>query len=179
MCRVFAMLGHLQFNWLWALCTQCAFSSIQFTHESRYIHGCRYALYGTKATLDGSQCLQERIQSCLSCIYSWHVQFHKILHMHKNIRKHYHRMRATNWWFLHHFKLHIIEQSEKSSKIYRQHRTEIILFGAHLLVWLAYHHRRITAPMFESASTVTIYPSRVERVSVPSLLHRLEMCFIF
>jgi len=55
--RVFVMLGHFQFNWLWALCTQVAFSSIQFTHESKYMHGCRYALNGTEATLDGSQCL--------------------------------------------------------------------------------------------------------------------------
>ncbi len=55
--RAFAMLGHLQFNWLWALCTECVFSSIQFTHESKYMHGCRYALNGTEATMDGSQCL--------------------------------------------------------------------------------------------------------------------------
>jgi hypothetical protein len=27
---------------------QFAFSSIQFTHESKYMHGCRYALNGTK-----------------------------------------------------------------------------------------------------------------------------------
>ncbi len=55
--RVFVMLGHFQFNWLLSLCTQVAFSSIQFTHESKYMHGCRYALNGTEATLDGSQCL--------------------------------------------------------------------------------------------------------------------------
>jgi hypothetical protein len=55
--RVFDMIGHLQLNWLWVLCTQVAFSSIQFTHESKYMHGCRYALNGTEATLDGSQYL--------------------------------------------------------------------------------------------------------------------------
>ena len=59
-----------------------------------------------------------------------------------------------------------------SSKIYRQHRTTIISFGAQL-VRLAYH-RRITTPMFESASTVAIYPSLVERVSISSLLHRCK-----
>ncbi len=55
--RVFVMLGHLQFNRLWVLCTLYAFSSIQFTRERKYMHGCRYALNGTAATLDGSQCL--------------------------------------------------------------------------------------------------------------------------
>ncbi len=29
----------------------------QFTHESKYMHGCRYTLNGTEATLDGRQCL--------------------------------------------------------------------------------------------------------------------------
>ena len=33
------------------------FLSIQFTHENKCMHGCRYALNGTEATLDGSQCL--------------------------------------------------------------------------------------------------------------------------
>jgi hypothetical protein len=36
---------------------QCAFSSIQFTHESKYMHGCTYALNGTEASLDVTQCL--------------------------------------------------------------------------------------------------------------------------
>jgi hypothetical protein len=65
-----------------------------------------------------------------------------------------------------------------SSKIYRQHRTTIISFGSYLLVWLTYHHHRISTTMFESTSNVVIYPSRVERVSIPSLLHRYVGMYI-
>jgi hypothetical protein len=58
-----------------------------------------------------------------------------------------------------------------SSKIYRQHRTTIITFGAHLLVRLACHHR-ITTTMFKSTSTDAIPPSCAKWVSIFSLLHR-------
>jgi hypothetical protein len=38
--------------------TSCVFvHPIPCTHESKYMHGCRYALNGTETTLDGSQCL--------------------------------------------------------------------------------------------------------------------------
>ncbi len=130
-------------------------------HERKYMHGCRYALNGTEATLDGSQCLafmygqalgwsyvitpgrqrfgnqqplecrhgQERILiPC--CICSWHARdiptrpetnTRRVLHMYKNARNHNHRMRSTNWWFLHHCILsfmHILEQS-RASRDYR------------------------------------------------------------
>ncbi len=63
------MLGHFQFNWLWALCTERAFSSIQFTHERKYIHGYRYDLNGMEATLDGSQCLDHMYDQTLGWSY--------------------------------------------------------------------------------------------------------------
>jgi hypothetical protein len=69
MCRVFAILGHFQFRWSWALSTQFAFSSIQFTHERKYMHGCRYGLNGTETTSDGSQCLDFMYDQTLGWSY--------------------------------------------------------------------------------------------------------------
>ncbi len=55
--HVFVILGHFQFHWSWALCTQFAFSCIQFTHGSKYMYGYRCTLNGTEDTSDGRQCL--------------------------------------------------------------------------------------------------------------------------
>jgi hypothetical protein len=63
------MLGHCQFNWLWVLFTEWAFSSIQFTHESKYIHGYWYDLNGMEVTLDGSQCLDLMYDQTLGWSY--------------------------------------------------------------------------------------------------------------
>ncbi len=55
-----------------ALCMQCAFSSIQFTHESKYMHGCTYALNGTEASLDFTQCLDLMYGQALGWSYVIH-----------------------------------------------------------------------------------------------------------
>ncbi len=218
------MVGHFRFNWLWAQCKQCAFSSIQFTHERKFMPGCRYVLNGTESTLDGNRCfvlvyvqsfgwsyvitpgmqrldkqswqealkcwyVQERILiPC--CICSWHVwdlptrserNTRRIVHMYKKARNHNHRMCATNWWFLHHYVLlfmHIPEQRATLRKsVYRQHRTTIISFGSHLLVWLVYHHQN-TETMFENPSDDAIHPSRTEWVLIFSLLPRCVGLYI-
>jgi hypothetical protein len=69
------------------------FLSIQFTHENKCMHGCRYALNGTEATLNGSQCLDlmydQTVRRWVGCMWfllvwnglassvdgSWHVPY--------------------------------------------------------------------------------------------------------
>jgi hypothetical protein len=48
MLRVSVMLGHLQFDWSWTLYTECSILSIQFTHDSKYMHEYRHAFSGSR-----------------------------------------------------------------------------------------------------------------------------------
>ena len=104
MSRVSAMSGHFRFPLSWALYTQCAFLSIQFTHGSKYMYECSHAFSGARLfwtvaeCLDGtyvpyvvslhtqrrgkqrwqgawkSQYAKERILIWVRCICSWHAR---------------------------------------------------------------------------------------------------------
>jgi len=51
------MSGHFQFYWSCVLYTQCVFWSIQFTHDSKYIHECRHAFRGARLFWTVAECL--------------------------------------------------------------------------------------------------------------------------
>jgi hypothetical protein len=55
--RVSDMLGHFQFYWSWALYTQCAFLSIQFTHGSKYMHEYRNTFREARLFWTVAECL--------------------------------------------------------------------------------------------------------------------------
>ena len=42
---------------------------IQFTHQIKYMHGCRYDLNGTETTLDGIECLDFMYDQALGWSY--------------------------------------------------------------------------------------------------------------
>jgi hypothetical protein len=141
-----------------------------------------------------SQYAKERILSWVRCICLWHARdlqiptwtetnTRRILQIHKNTCNQSHRMSATNWWLLHHCILLLLHSFDQSATLrmpyYRQHW--IISFGthllarfcrSHLLVQWVYHQHRIAVLMFKNTSTAAILPSRVNRVSICSLLHR-------
>ncbi len=102
--RVFAILGHFRFYWLWALYTQWTFLSIQFTHGSKYMYECRHTFSGARLCWTVAECLgstygsyvvtlhtkrrakhrwqgawksqyvKERILIWVWCICSWHAR---------------------------------------------------------------------------------------------------------
>jgi hypothetical protein len=132
----------------------------------------------------------KEILTWVLCICSWHApypptrpeqnKYTEILQIHKNACNQRHRMRATNWWLLHHCILLVLYRFEQSATLrmsYFRHHW-IISFGVHLLAQWVYHQHRIATLEFKSTSNGSILPSRGEQVSIPSLLHRCVGIYI-